>query len=63
MHPFQKRALSTREGARLQGFSDNHAFCGSRTSTNLQFGNAVSPLFGALLETAILDSNQSLCDC
>jgi hypothetical protein len=32
IHPFQNRALSTREGARLQGFPDNYAFYGSKTS-------------------------------
>lgn len=41
IHPFQNRALSTREGARLQGFPDNYVFYGSKTSKNLQIGNAV----------------------
>lgn len=41
IHPSQNRALSTREGARLQGFQDNYKFFGSKTSKNLQIGNAV----------------------
>ncbi len=41
IHPFQNRALSTREGARLQGFPDSYIFYGTKTSKNLQIGNAV----------------------
>lgn len=41
IHPSQDRALSTREGARLQGFPDSYLFYGSKTSKNLQIGNAV----------------------
>jgi len=41
IHPEQNRALSTREGARIQGFPDNYVFVGSKTSKNLQIGNAV----------------------
>ena len=41
IHPFQNRARSTREGARLQGFPDKFIFYGSKTSKNLQIGNAV----------------------
>ena len=49
IHPFQNRALSTREGARLQGFPDNFIFFGSKTSKNLQIGNAVPPLLGEII--------------
>lgn len=45
VHPYQNRALSTREGARLQGFPDSYLFYGSKTSKNLQIGNAVPPVF------------------
>ena len=41
VHPSQNRALSTREGVRLQGFLDSYVFYGSKTSKNLQIGNAV----------------------
>ena len=43
IHPFQNRALSTREGARVQGFPDSFVFCGGKGSKNLQIGNAVPP--------------------
>ncbi|TVQ81113.1 MAG: DNA cytosine methyltransferase [Bradymonadales bacterium] len=46
VHPFQNRALTTREGARLQGFPDSYRFVGSKTSKNLQIGNAVPPVLG-----------------
>ena len=49
IHPHQNRALSTREGARIQSFPDNFRFYGSKTSKNLQIGNAVPPLLGKLL--------------
>ncbi len=49
IHPKQARPLSTREGARLQGFPDDYQFFGSRSDKNLQIGNAV-PTF---LATAI----------
>ncbi len=52
IHPLQPRPLSTREGARLQGFPDDYKFYGSRTERNLQIGNAV-PVF---LSAAIKDS-------
>ncbi len=53
IHPFQNRALSTREGARLQGFPDSYLFSGSKTSKNLQIGNAVPPVFGEIIARQI----------
>jgi len=49
IHPYQNRALSTREGARLQSFPDNFVFFGSKTRKNLQIGNAVPPILGEVL--------------
>lgn len=43
IHPHQNRALSTREGARVQGFPDHYRFHGGKGSKNLQIGNAVPP--------------------
>lgn len=54
IHPFQDRALSTREGARLQGFPDNYLFCGGKSSKNLQIGNAVPPIFGRIIAEKII---------
>ncbi len=52
IHPKDPRPLTTREGARLQGFPDNYVFYGSRADKHLQIGNAV-PTF---LSYAIKDS-------
>lgn len=52
IHPKVNRALTSREGARLQGFPDDFVFYGSRTSKNLQIGNSV-PTF---LSTALANS-------
>lgn len=46
IHPTQNRALTVREGARLQSFDDDFAFVGSRTQIAKQIGNAVPPLLG-----------------
>lgn len=54
IHPFQNRALSTREGARLQGFPDNYVFHGGKGSKNLQIGNAVPPIFGEVIARMII---------
>ena len=59
IHPFQNRALSTREGARLQGFPDNFIFYGSKTSKNLQIGNAVPPLLGEIIGKQLIMSLNS----
>lgn len=59
IHPFQNRALSTREGARLQGFPDTYQFHGSKISKNLQIGNAVPPILGEVVAKEILKSLRS----
>lgn len=56
IHPNQNRALSTREGARLQGFPDCYYFSGSKSSKNLQIGNAVPPILGQVLAKEIIKS-------
>ena len=56
IHPSQHRALSTREGARLQSFPDSYIFYGSKTSKNLQIGNAVPPILGELIGKEIKKS-------
>ncbi len=54
VHPLVSRALTTREGARLQGFPDNYQFFGSRSQKNLQIGNAVPTFLSIALKNAIL---------
>ncbi|MDO9359972.1 MAG: DNA cytosine methyltransferase [Polaromonas sp.] len=46
IHPFDNRAITPREAARLQGFDDAFQFAGSKTEIASQIGNAVPPLFG-----------------
>jgi DNA (cytosine-5)-methyltransferase 1 len=46
IHPIQHRALTPREGARLQSFDDSFIFAGNRTQIVKQIGNAVPPLLG-----------------
>ena len=57
IHPTQDRALTPREGARLQGFDDDFRFCGSRTQIVKQIGEAVPPLLGRAIAQAILDQS------
>jgi DNA (cytosine-5)-methyltransferase 1 len=49
IHPYCHRALTPREGARLQGFDDDFQFCGNRSQIVKQIGNAVPPLLGTVL--------------
>jgi len=53
IHPEQNRALTLREGARLQSFDDDFLFAGSATSIASQIGNAVPPLLGTAIAQAV----------
>jgi len=55
IHPVADRALTTREGARIQSFPDRYIFCGSRTSKNLQIGNAVPPILSKRLVKSVIN--------
>lgn len=46
IHPFQNRALTLREGARIQSFPDTYKFFGTTSQIAKQIGNAVPPLVG-----------------
>lgn len=53
IHPSQDRALTPREGARLQGFPDSFKFPGTRAQTVKQIGNAVPPFLGRVIAAAL----------
>jgi len=55
IHPKDPRPLSTREGARLQGFPDNYVFSGKRGDKHLQIGNAVPTFLSIAIKDAIKD--------
>ncbi len=54
VHPRDSRAMTTREGARLQSFPDSYKFYGSRGVKNLEIGNAVPPLLSVALAKQML---------
>ncbi|TND09714.1 MAG: Xre family transcriptional regulator [Bacteroidetes bacterium] len=55
IHPFQHRALTPREGARLQSFEDAYKFFGNKSQIVKQIGNAVPPLLGKIVADSILE--------
>ncbi len=54
IHPTQDRALTPREGARIQSYDDDFVFRGSRTQIVKQIGEAVPPLLGKAIAEAVL---------
>lgn len=53
IHPTEARSLTVREAARLQSFKDTFEFPVARTHAFKQVGNAVPPLLGQAIGTAI----------
>lgn len=53
IHPACDRALTPREGARLQSFDDDFKFAGNRSQIVKQIGNAVPPLLGRAIGEAL----------
>lgn len=54
-HPFLHRAITVREGARIQSFPDTFRFIGSKGSQMKQVGNAVPPLMAQAIAETILN--------
>jgi DNA (cytosine-5)-methyltransferase 1 len=55
-HPFDDRALTPREAARLQTFPDTYQWVGERWPLYEQIGNAVPPLLAKAVAKPVLDS-------
>ncbi len=60
IHPLQDRALTPREGARIQSFPDTFEFCGTRAQIVKQIGNAVPPLLACVLGRALASADARL---
>ncbi len=56
IHPRDSRAMSIREGARLQSFPDDYKFYGSDSMKRLEIGNAVPPLLSVAIARQMLDA-------
>ncbi|MCR5650898.1 MAG: DNA cytosine methyltransferase [Lachnospiraceae bacterium] len=56
IHPRDSRAMSIREGARLQSFPDDYLFYGSDGMKRLEIGNAVPPLLSMAIAKQMLDA-------
>lgn len=54
IHPRDSRAMSIREGARLQSFPDDYKFYGSDGMKRLEIGNAVPPLLSKAIAKEML---------
>ncbi len=55
IHPRCDRALTPREGARLQSFDDDFQFAGNRSQVVKQIGNAVPPLLGKAIGESLAE--------
>lgn len=58
IHPRDSRAMSIREGARLQSFPDDYRFYGSDSMKRLEIGNAVPPLLSMAIAKQMLEALQ-----
>ncbi|WP_259672430.1 DNA cytosine methyltransferase [Rhizobium sp. NLR12b] len=59
-HPIHDRALTVREGARLQGFRDSFEFLGPKEAQYRQVGNAVPPFFMMQLVQHLLSGEKGV---
>lgn len=54
IHPRDSRAMTIREGARLQSFPDDYKFFGSDSKKRLEIGNAVPPLLSIAIVKQVI---------
>jgi DNA (cytosine-5)-methyltransferase 1 len=59
IHPTQNRSITPREAARIQTFSDDYVFFGSRSAQFIQIGNAVPPHMAEIIAKTILKHHYS----
>jgi len=53
IHPYQDRAITPREAARIQSFDDWYVFKGPKTQIAAMIGNAVPPLLGKAVASVV----------
>lgn len=53
IHPFQIRAITPREAARIQSFPDDYVFLGAYLKTYMEVGNAVPPIMAKTIANVI----------
>lgn len=58
IHPRDSRAMTIREGARLQSFPDDYLFYGPDGKKRLEIGNAVPPLLSMAIAEKMLEAMQ-----
>ncbi len=63
IHPSEHRTLTVREAARIQTFSDDFRFAGTRSDAFRQIGNAVPPLLGRVVAETIRPSSTEREEC
>lgn len=61
-HPFENRALSAREAARIQSFEDDFKFIGTNSDIALQIGNAVPVKLAEASGKYFQELNKKLCE-
>ena len=54
IHPYEDRAITPREAARIQSFPDNYVFRGPYTQWYSQIGNAVPPMLGEVIAGSVM---------
>jgi len=60
IHPRDSRAMSIREGARLQSFPDDYQFYGADGMKRLEIGNAVPPLLSVAIAKQMLKAFEEM---